>query len=161
MSSDQKKKNEKKETRGRKTRYKKEYAAMAKDFCLLGMTDKQLADCFSVSETTLNNWKRSHDDFLVSIKAGKIIADARVAGSLYERAVGFSHEEDKIFQYEGVPIVVPTTKHYPPDATSMIFWLKNRQPELWREKVNENSTNDESVPIGKVQIEVITSNADS
>jgi len=31
-------------------------------------------------------------------------------------------------------MVVPTTKHYPPDATSAIFWLKNRQRDKWRDK---------------------------
>jgi hypothetical protein len=24
-------------------------------------------------------------------------------------------------------------KHYPPDVTACIFWLKNRQPEKWRD----------------------------
>ena len=26
------------------------------------------------------------------------------------------------------------TEHYPPDTTAAIFWLKNRQPEKWRDK---------------------------
>ncbi|MCY1295079.1 hypothetical protein D9M70_444010 [compost metagenome] len=30
---------------------------------------------------------------------------------------------------------VPTVKHYPPDPGAAIFWLKNRQPELWKERV--------------------------
>ena len=25
-------------------------------------------------------------------------------------------------------------EHYPPDTTAAIFWLKNRQPEKWRDK---------------------------
>jgi len=58
-----------------------------------------------------------------------------VVRSLFQRACGYSHPEDKIFQHEGNPVVVPTTKHYPPDATSAIFWLKNRDPANWRDKV--------------------------
>lgn len=25
-------------------------------------------------------------------------------------------------------------EHYPPDTTAAIFWLKNRQPEKWRDR---------------------------
>lgn len=27
-----------------------------------------------------------------------------------------------------------TVKFIPPDVTAQIFWLKNRRPEIWREK---------------------------
>ena len=33
-----------------------------------------------------------------------------------------------MFCYEGQVIVEPTIKHYPPDTTAAIFWLKNRKP---------------------------------
>ena len=32
------------------------------------------------------------------------------------------------------------TKHYPPDPTAAIFWLKNRQPDTWRDKVEVDQT---------------------
>ena len=44
------------------------------------------------------------------------------------------HQEEVIMQYQGKPIRVKTTKHYPPDPTSMIFYLKNRRPDRWRDK---------------------------
>ncbi len=59
---------------------------------------------------------------------------------MYERATGYSHAEDKIFNDGGEPLIVPTTKHYPPDATSAIFWLKNRQPAKWRDKTEHGFT---------------------
>ena len=124
---------------GQPTKYRKEYAEQAKKLCLLGATDKQLADFFEVSESTINNWKLDHPAFLESIKAGKDIADAEVAESLFHRAKGYSHPEDKIFNQNGEPMVVPTTKHYPPDATSAIFWLKNRQKENWRDKTEQDT----------------------
>jgi hypothetical protein len=31
------------------------------------------------------------------------------------------------------PIYAPYVEHMPPDPTSMIFWLKNRDPERWRD----------------------------
>jgi hypothetical protein len=34
-------------------------------------------------------------------------------------------------------MIVPTTKHYPPDTAAAIIWLKNRQPERWRDKIEQ------------------------
>ena len=102
--------------------------------CLLGATDKEMADFFNVKEQTINNWKKNHPSFFESIKRGKIVADANVAKSLYNRALGYYHPEDKIFNDNGEPLIVPTVKHYPPDPTAAIFWLKNRKPAEWRDK---------------------------
>lgn len=118
---------------GRPTDYKPEYAEQAYKLCLLGATDKNMADFFEVSETTVNNWKIDHSKFLESLKAGKENADAVMAHSLYHRGKGYSHPEDKIFNNNGIPLIVPTTKFYPPDTTAAIFWLKNRRPDLWRD----------------------------
>lgn len=119
---------------GRPTEYKPEFNRQAEKLCLLGSTDKDMADFFEVSETTINNWKQKYPDFLESIKRGKISADATVASRLYKRAIGYEHDEDKIFNNQGEPLIVPTTKHVQPDTTAAIFWLKNRQPAKWRDK---------------------------
>jgi hypothetical protein len=49
--------------------------------------------------------------------------------------VGYSVETEKILCSGGKIIRVRTVEHYPPDTTACIFWLKNRQPEIWRDKV--------------------------
>jgi hypothetical protein len=89
--------------RGRPTAYKKEYNEQAYKLCLLGATDKEMADFFGVSEVTFNAWKKNHPEFLKSLKKGKEIADANVASRLYERAMGYSHPEEKIFNDNGKP----------------------------------------------------------
>lgn len=125
---------------GRKSIYNKEYANIVKGLCLLGATDEEIANAFNVSETTINNWKKKYIEFSLALKEGKQIADAKVAQSLFNRALGYEHEEDKIFNDQGVPLIVPTVKHYPPDTTAAIFWLKNRQPAKWREKQEVETT---------------------
>ena len=119
---------------GRPTVYRPEYAEQSFKYCLLGATDAQLADFFEVCEKTINTWKHKHPDFLQSTKRGKVLADANVAESLCRRAMGYEHPENKIFHYQGKPVVVPTIKHYPPDTQAASLWLRNRQPELWRDK---------------------------
>ena len=119
---------------GRPTKYKKEYNKQAEKICVLGATDEFLADYFEVDVSTIGNWKNNHPSFLESIKKGKIEADLKVADSLYNRAIGYSHPEQKVFNNQGEILTHDTTKHYAPDPTALIFWLKNRQPKQWRDK---------------------------
>lgn len=125
---------------GRKTSYKPENAQVAYTMCLLGATDAEIAEALGVSETTINAWKNKHVKFCEALKKGKIQADAIVAEKLYHRAKGYSHPEDKIFNDNGTPLIVPTIKHYPPDTVAAIFWLKNRQKDKWRDKQEHELT---------------------
>jgi hypothetical protein len=95
-----------------------------------------MADFFGVSVATLYRWKNDHPDFCEALKEAKAEADARVEESLYQRAIGYTHEAVKIFMPSGAPepVIVPYKEHYPPDTTAGIFWLKNRQPERWRDR---------------------------
>lgn len=140
--------------RGAPTKFKEEYIEQAEKLAKYGLIDKEIAEFFGVTEKTLNNWKQAHPDFLQSLKKGKEISDSEVIRSLYDRATGYSHPEDKIFNHNGKEMVVPTTKHYPPDTTACIFWLKNRIPEDWREKPTPDDEDDEVTPV-RVEINVI------
>lgn len=128
-------KSQKMKKQGAPTKYNPEYHDVtAYKLALLGLTDKEIADIFDVEEKTINNWKKKYPDFLQSLKKGKTIADANVAKSFYHRACGYQHEEDKIFVHEGQPVVVPTTKYYPPDTAACFIWLKNRKANAWKDK---------------------------
>jgi len=99
-----------------------------------GLTDVQIAGKLKIAKSTLNEWKKRHPEFNEYLRIGKKEPDDLVERCLFQRATGYNYPEDKIMQYEGRPVVVPTIKHVPPDITAMIFWLKNRRPERWRDK---------------------------
>jgi hypothetical protein len=126
----------KKNKGGRPSKFKPEMAEQARRLCELGATDREVADFFHVSESTLNLWKLDHPGFSESLKLGKDAPDNRVEKSLYRRALGYSHEAVKIFAdpKTGAEQIVPFTEHYPPDTTAAIFWLKNRKPAEWRDR---------------------------
>lgn len=133
---------------GRPSKYKPEFSKQAYKLCLLGATDKGLANFFEVTESTLNLWKQQHPEFSESLKAGKEEADAVVASSLFHRATGYSHPDVDIKIFKGKIIKTPLTKHYPPDSTAAIFWLKNRNPKQWRDKQEiEHSVSEKQVMI--------------
>lgn len=121
---------------GRPTDYKPEYAEQTYKLCLMGMTDAELGSFFGVSEVTINAWKNEHPEFLKSMRAGKEMADAEVSVSLYQRALGYSHPEVHISNYQGMITETPLTKHYPPDTAAASLWLRNRQSGKWRDKVD-------------------------
>lgn len=119
---------------GRPSGYQPEYAEQARKLCELGATDIEIADFFEVSDRTVYRWQIKYPDFCQALKAGKEIADDRVERSLYHKATGYSFDSEKIFQNNGEIVRAPFREHIAPDTVSMIFWLKNRRPEQWREK---------------------------
>lgn len=121
---------------GRPTKYKPEFDEQARKLCLLGATDQEIADFFDVDVRSIYRWKAEHDGFCQSLSAGKEVADERVRRSLYQRAVGYEQEEVKIFMpaNAAAPVYAPYRAKIAPDTTAAIFWLKNRDPENWRDK---------------------------
>lgn len=121
---------------GRPTKFNADKLAHMKSLYEMGRTDKQVAAAVGVSHITLHNWKHSHPDFFSSLKDWKIQADKNVEVSLWQRANGYTAKEEKVFcdAKTGMLTTKMVDKHYPPDPTSMIFWLKNRQPQKWRDK---------------------------
>ena len=79
-----------------------------------------------------------YPDFSEAIRIGKDAANKRVERSLYERANGYSYDAVKIFMPAGSkqPVVVHYIEHCPPDVTAAFIWLKNRDPDRWRDVQN-------------------------
>lgn len=114
-----------------------------------GLTDEQVAHNMGIRRSTLNEWAKRFPDIADTIKKGKAPADIEVENALYRRAVGFTYEETTTdveqiptskTDDDGNPVIreivhtKTVTKTALPDPTAMIFWLKNRRPDKWRDK---------------------------
>ena len=132
---------------GAPTKYNENYNEKVYKLCLLGATDKDIADFFDVSESTINNWKLEYPEFLESIKNGKKIADMHLAEKLKNKAEGAIIKTQQAFKKKRVYYddngkrceeeeieIIDLEQEQPPDTTALIFWLKNRNPEFWRDK---------------------------
>lgn len=115
--------------------YKPEYAKIARILCAQGATDDVLADAFNCCTSTIRNWRTTHIEFGKAVAEGKAeIFDPLVERSLAQRAIGYSVDTEEVkMTKDGDVVRIPTRKHFPPDTTACIFWLKNRQPEKWRD----------------------------
>lgn len=130
---------------GRPTLYNSEYHDdHVFRLCLLGMNDVEISSFFGISEQTLNTWKKKHPSFLESLRNGKEDADAKVAAALYKRATGYKVMKTKFATHEGA---ITDEKEYEEEVVADVgaakLWLKNRQPDKWREKIEVEQTVDD------------------
>lgn len=124
---------------GRPTLFKKEYIELVYLLCRKGFTDKELADALKIAESTLNLWKQEHPEFMESIKKGKDEFNTNgVENALLKRAMGYDFEETHTEIQQGSrgtkQVVKKVKKHIAPDVLAQIFWLKNRDPNRWKDK---------------------------
>ncbi len=73
-----------------------------------GLTDIQIAERIGVNRATLYDWKKRFPAISDALKRGKEVVDYEVQNVLLEKALSG-------------------------DTTALIFWLKNRRPDRWRD----------------------------
>lgn len=118
----------------RKSKYDthvKPYLDEIQGWAMSGITDEQIADNLGVAASTLYEYKKKYPEFSEALKKGKDIADAQVVNALFKLATGFSYSEETT---TAIGEVVSIQRYSKPNTTAAIFWLKNRQPDKWRDK---------------------------
>lgn len=100
-----------------------------------GLTDKEIAEKIGINPATLYDWKKKYDEISEALKRGKEVVDRMVENALLKRALGYQYDEVKEKREGGILTErTVTRKEVVPDTTAQIFWLKNRKPEMWRDK---------------------------
>ncbi|MDU5680998.1 MAG: transposase [Peptostreptococcus sp.] len=100
-----------------------------------GLTDEQIAKNMGVRTSTLYDWKKKYSEISESLKKGKEVVDRAVENALLKRALGYSYTETTK-ELVGTKMIVTkeVVKEVQPDTTAQIFWLKNRRPDIWRDR---------------------------
>ena len=115
-----------------------------------GLTDVQIAAKLGISPRRYYEWQVRFPQLQQAIKEGKAPVDTVVENALLKRALGYDCVEtvtDYVFSdtekdADGNPkkiikSVRETRKHIPGEVGAQAFWLKNRRPDRWREKREE------------------------
>lgn len=141
----------KEKRRGPKSKYNPDiHNKLVEGLAEVGFTDEQIAKKLNVSRSTLSLWKTKHSEFAKMLQKAKDEFDTRVVEqSLLKRAIGYSYVEttrelqaendegfgeDSESSIQTLVVTKKVTKQVAPDVTAQIFWLKNRQPERWRDR---------------------------
>lgn len=109
-----------------------------------GLTDEQIAQNIGINPATLYVWKNNYPEISESLKKGKEVVDYEVENALLKRALGYTVKEEKLTK-DGE--VVELEREVPGDVTAQIFWLKNRKPDAWRDKPEDNGNKEEAITI--------------
>ncbi|MEW9576733.1 hypothetical protein U9K47_15465 [Bacillus toyonensis] len=105
-----------------------------------GLVDEQIAKNIGISRATLSNWKNKHPLIARALVRGKEVVDREVENALLKRALGYTYEEVTVLRQEVEEGVFESVeakrvkRQVPPDTTALIFWLKNRKPDKWRDR---------------------------
>lgn len=102
-----------------------------------GLTDEQIAKNLGVAYSTMRTWNKKYPAFSAAIKKGKEISDYELENALHKRAIGYYYEEETV---TNAGEVVTVKKYEHPNPTSLIFALKNRLPNKYRDKVEQEVT---------------------
>src|SRR5258708_4026846 len=95
----------------------------------------RLGEFFGVTSRTVDNWIATIPEFKDEVQRARSLADAQVAESLYQRAVGYSHMVQRVVGRPGEEQVVEYRKSYPPETEACKHWLRNRRPQNWGGRV--------------------------
>lgn len=116
--------------------------------------DSQIAEFLGIEVSTLNNWKNKHPSFMESLTKAKEIIDNEVVSALFKRAVGYKKKEIKAFCHEGCVVTEQIEVEVDPNPTAMIFWLKNRDPNRWKDKQDIEHSGESTIKIEKIEEEL-------
>ena len=96
-----------------------------------GLIDEQIAKNMGIAYSTFKEWKKKFPDLSDVLKRSKEVVDREIENALFESAKGFVYEEEAV---TNTGEVVTVKKYSKPNVTAIIFWLKNRKRNEWRDK---------------------------
>ena len=113
-----------------------------------GLTDEQIAEKLGIGKTTFYKYIQEYSELSELLKKGKEVVDTEVENALLKKALGgkekllkpmkikqviYSDAGKKLKESEEI-VMVEEEVLIIPDTTAQIFWLKNRKPDVWRDK---------------------------
>ncbi len=114
-----------------------------------GLSMEQIAENLGISKTTFYSYAKKFSELSERIKKGREISDYQVENELFRKAVGFTRTEKRPVKLKEVEYsngkrvreterieMVEQEVYYPSELGAQVFWLKNRRPDKWRDKVD-------------------------
>lgn len=101
-----------------------------------GLSNDQIAENMGIDRATLYRWADKYSDFCDVLKRTKEITVYEVEDAMFKAAKGYYVEETKtVTNKDGKTLRIETNKKWiPPNTTAQIFYLKNKDPDNWRER---------------------------
>jgi len=119
----------------------------------MGLFNHEIALCLNMNENTFETNLTRDPKLREAVTLGKRKPDQQVQMSLYQLALGYNFQETVVeeeylvsekggFKVETMigKKVKKANKHQPANPTAVLFWLKNRLPKIWKDRVEATIT---------------------
>ncbi|HFD4036246.1 TPA: hypothetical protein ACF3XN_003401 [Vibrio parahaemolyticus] len=139
-------------------KYQQEYPVQVYKLCLMGARDQDLADFFDVHRDTIFHWVKLYPEFAEARKRGKLAADAEVAYSLFNRAMGVTVTKQKVLSSGQI---IEYQEELPPDVRAMEFWLKCRSRNNWNPSQQVELSGSQENPLAFILADIAKESEDA
>jgi len=121
-----------------------------------GATITSTCQAIGISRETFYDWMKKKPDVSDTIKKAMAIPDQKVENALYKSAIMGHRYTEK--EYKGVAVgekvkmilVKKVRKFIPPNVTAQIFYLKNKQPDEWKDRQDIDLSGDLNVTVERI-----------
>lgn len=134
---------------GRPSLYRPDILDNVRAMVRAGMTREDLAKNLGISIATLCEWSNRYPEFATAIYKERYIADTNVASALYLRAMGQATKTIRkvVTREDGQQEVHETIETLPPDAQAARYWLNNRAPKQWRDRIEVTGADGQALAV--------------
>ena len=121
---------------GRPSRYHKVYVPMiAELLASSGKLDRDIYEQLGIGERTFYTWRKKYPELAEAIDRGKTEINKLVEAALVKAAIGYFVDEGTVRKNkDGKIIGTWITRRWIQIPSCIIFFLKNRLPDKWRDK---------------------------
>lgn len=117
--------------------YDPSYAVRARDLCMLGCSEMEIANLLGISVGMLRAWREHYVEFAYAWDDGNYHASTKVVAALHKRACGY----DKVIWKETKDGMMRELKHIEPSVPACMAWLTNKHPDTWSKSVQDSAPN--------------------
>lgn len=125
------------------------------------VTEEEMANNLNVSPNTFRKYKREHEILRKALSIGRSTADAMVENALHKKATGYFIKTEKPLKIKEVyfdeagrkcekeKVEVSVVEEYiEPDVTAQKYYLNNRLPSIWKNKIENTINGNLAIEIG-------------
>lgn len=126
-----------------------------------GLSDKQIATNLGIAYSTFREYKKKFSALSAPLKEGKDCAVKQVENALFKKALGYEYEEvtkeiciNEETGKQELKITKVVTKRVHPDTTAIIFYLKNRRSDKWKNDPHKVKMDEAILELRKKELEL-------
>ncbi|CEN29818.1 MAG: helix-turn-helix transcriptional regulator [Paraclostridium sordellii] len=126
-----------------------------------GLSDKQIATNLGIAYSTFREYKKKFSALSAPLKEGKACAVKQVENALFKKALGYEYEEvtkeicmNEETGKQELKITKVVTKRVHPDTTAIIFYLKNRMSDKWKNDPHKVKMDEAILELRKKELEL-------